>query len=434
MLESNVPVLAASIPDKIGKYTIINEVGRGSTGTVYLSHDPYYGRDVAIKLYSHETEQDSSTARVVRKMFFNEAHMVGMLQHPNILPIYDAGEENGRYYVVMEHIHGARTLSAYCRPDNLLPLDEVVELVFKCAKALHYAHTRGVIHRDIKPGNIMLTVDNDIRIVDFGIALLRDADISRIDGIAGSPSYMSPEQIQSEEITARTDLYAIGTVAYELLTGHRPFRASNLAKLMHKILYATPEPIHKHRSDIPEDLEDVVNRALRKKPDERWSNGLELGAALTRVHQGLRRRLGVIDERERLELLRGLSFFHEFSHGEIRELLHAAEWREHRAGESVVREGEMDDRFFVILNGELEVVSHGNVVGRLGRGGCFGESSYVATARRAATISTVSDVTLLAMTSTMLETLSMSCQLRFNQMFLKSLIRRLHESPSAAQA
>ncbi len=431
MLDSNAPAAGHPIPDKIGKYTIINEVGRGSTGTVYLSHDPYYGRDVAIKLYSHETEQDSSTARVVRKMFFNEAHMVGMLQHPNILPIYDAGEENGRYYVVMEHIHGARTLSAYCRPDNLLPLDEVVELVFKCAKALHYAHTRGVIHRDIKPGNIMLTVDNDIRIVDFGIALLRDADISRIDGIAGSPSYMSPEQIQSGEITARTDLYAIGTVAYELLTGHRPFKASNLAKLMHKILYATPEPIHKHRRDIPEDLEEVVNRALRKKPDERWSNGLELGAALTRVHQGLRRRLGVIDERERLELLRGLSFFHEFSHTEIRELLHAAEWREHRAGEQVVREGEMDDRFFVLLNGEVEVVSNNHVVGRLERGGCFGESSYVATARRAATIRAVSDITLLAMTSTMLETLSMSCQLRFNQMFLKSLIRRLHQSPTA---
>jgi hypothetical protein len=431
MLDSNAPVMVDNIPDKIGKYTIINEVGRGSTGTVYLSHDPYYGRDVAIKLYNHEAEQDSSSARVARKMFFNEAHMVGMLQHPNILPIYDAGEEDGRYYVVMEHIHGARTLSAYCRPDNLLPLNEVVELVFKCAKALHYAHTRGVVHRDIKPGNIMLTVDNDIRIVDFGIAILRDADISRIDGIAGSPSYMSPEQIQSEEITARTDIYAIGTVAYELLTGHRPFKASNLAKLMHKILYATPEPIHKHRSDVPEDLEEVVTRAVRKRPDERWDNGLELGAALTRVHQGLRRRYGVIDERERLTLLRGLSFFHEFSHGEIRELLRAGEWREYGAGENIVKEGEMDDRFFVLLHGDVDVVSHGETVGRLSRGGCFGESSYVATARRAATIRSVSDVTLLAMTSTMLETLSMSCQLRFNQMFLRSLIRRLHQSPPA---
>ena len=121
-------------------------------------------------------------------MFLSEAHMVGMLQHPHILPIYDAGEENGHCYIVTEHVHGARTLSAYCRPDNLLRVDDVVEIMFKCAKALHYAHTRGVIHRDIKPSNIMLTQDSDVRIIDFGIALVADSDISRIEGIAGSPS------------------------------------------------------------------------------------------------------------------------------------------------------------------------------------------------------------------------------------------------------
>ena len=111
-----------------------------------------------------------------RKMFFNEAHMVGMLQHPNIMPIYDAGEEDGKYYVVTEHIQGARTLAAYCRPDNLLRVDDVVEIIYKCAKALHYAHGRGVIHRDIKPSNVMLTIDNDVRIIDFGIAIVSDSD------------------------------------------------------------------------------------------------------------------------------------------------------------------------------------------------------------------------------------------------------------------
>ena len=146
------------VPAKIGKYVIINKVGHGSTGNVYLSHDPYYRRDVAIKVYDidHDTE-DAERARVTRKMFFNEAHMVGMLQHPNILPIYDAGEEDGKYYVVTEYIQGARTLAGYCKPDDLLRIDDVVEIVYKCAKALHYAHGRGVIHRDIKPSNIMLT-------------------------------------------------------------------------------------------------------------------------------------------------------------------------------------------------------------------------------------------------------------------------------------
>src|SRR5690349_21299872 len=174
------------IPEKIGKYVVVNEVGRGSTGIVYLSHDAYYGRDVAIKVYNMDASGDEEKARIARKMFLSEAHLVGMLQHPRILPIYDAGEENGRCYIVTEHVHGARTLSAYCRPDNLLRIDDVVEIMFKCAKAQHYAHTRGVIHRDIKPSNIMLTQDSDVRIIDFGIALVADSEISRIEGIAGS--------------------------------------------------------------------------------------------------------------------------------------------------------------------------------------------------------------------------------------------------------
>ena len=201
------------MPQKIGKYVIINEIGKGSTGTVYLSHDPYYRRDVAIKVYNIEEDANPERARASRKMFFNEAHMVGMLQHPNIMPIYDAGQEDGSYYVVIEHIQGARTLATYCRPDNLLRVDDVVEIVYKCAKALHYAHGRGVIHRDIKPSNVMLTIDNDVRIIDFGIAIVNDSDVSRIEGIAGSPSYMSPEQVKAEELTPRSDLYSLGAVA-----------------------------------------------------------------------------------------------------------------------------------------------------------------------------------------------------------------------------
>src|SRR3954454_19536250 len=265
-----------SVPDRIGKYVVIKEVGRGSTGIVYLSHDAYYGRDVAIKVYNMDTDQTDERAKISRKMFLSEAHMVGMLQHPHIMPIYDAGEENGRYYIVTEHVHGARTLAAYCRPDNLLRIDDTVEIIYKCAKALHYAHSRGVIHRDIKPSNIMLTQDSDVRIIDFGIALVSDSDISRIEGIAGSPSYMSPEQVQSLDLTNRSDLYSLGAVMYELLTGSRPFRAGNLSKLLHQIVYATAQPIHTLRKDIPEFLENAIAKSLQKEPEKRYRNGLEL--------------------------------------------------------------------------------------------------------------------------------------------------------------
>ena len=415
----------ADVPAKIGKYVIINKVGKGSTGNVYLSHDPYYRRDVAIKVYNIEEDSDADRARVARKMFYNEAHMVGMLQHPNIMPIYDAGEEDGKYYVVTEHIQGARTLAAYCRPDNLLRIDDVVEIIYKCAKALHYAHGRGVIHRDIKPSNVMLTIDNDVRIIDFGIAIVSDSEVSRIEGIAGSPSYMSPEQVQSEDLTPRSDLYSLGAVLYELLTGFRPFRADNLSKLLHQIVYATPPPIHTYRDDIPDELEEVVAMSMQKEPGKRCASGTAMAADLTRVYQDLRTKYDSLDNQEHFDLLRNLTFFHEFSHAEIWEVLRASDWHDYKDGEDIVREGEMDDRFYIIVVGKAAVEANGNALGILENGACFGETSYVRGAKRTASIKADGPVTILRVSSTLMEQVSSACQLRFNKVFLRSLITRL---------
>ncbi|HMB74072.1 MAG TPA: serine/threonine-protein kinase [Gammaproteobacteria bacterium] len=413
------------VPERIGKYPIIKEIGHGSSGRVFLSHDPYYGRDVAIKLYNVDQGEDEQKARTTRKMFFTEAQMMGRLQHPNILPVYDAGEQDGSYYVVTENIQGARTLAAYCRPDNLLRIDDVIEILYKCARALHYAHGRGVIHRDIKPSNIMLTLDNDVRIIDFGIALVTDSDVSRIEGIAGSPSYMSPEQIQAGEITATSDLYSLGVVLYELLTGFRPFRANNLSKLLHQIVYATAPPIHTVRAEVPEEIEEIVATALRKEADQRYSSGLELAGALTSVFHDLRARHKQIDQQEQFNTLRRLSFFHDFSHEEIREIMRASEWRDYAEGDEIIREGEMDDRFYVIVSGSVGVESGRRSVGEMSIGDCFGETSYVSGARRTATIIARTPVTLIRVSSTLLEQASSDCQLRFNKVFLRSLIERL---------
>ncbi len=417
-----------NVPERIGKYEIIKEVGRGSTGVVYLSHDPYYGRDVAIKVYNIEANDDPEKARVARKMFLSEAHMVGMLQHPNILPIFDAGEEGGHYYVVTEFVHGARTLSAYCRPDNLLRIDDVVELIYKCAKALHYSHSRGVIHRDIKPSNIMLTQDNDVRIIDFGIAIVADSEISRIEGIAGSPSYMSPEQVQSLDITPRSDVYSLGSVMYEMLTGFRPFRAGNLSKLLHQIVYATAPPIHTLRKDVPEELEQVIALSMQKDPDKRYRSGQEFAVELTRVHQKLRVQADRLDRQEQFSLLRRLKFFHDFSHAEILEVLRASQWQDYAAGDEIVKEGEMDDRFYIIVSGRAAVGRNGRQIGALEGGDCFGETSYVRGAKRTATIKADTSVTLMKVSSTLLEQVSASCQLRFNKVFLRSLISRLQSA------
>ena len=415
------------VPERIGKYYVVHEVGRGSTGTVYLSHDPFYGRDVAIKLY-HATTGDDAESRNARRMFMGEAKMVGKMQHPNIVPIFDAGEEHGRRYVVTEHVHGARTLSAYCRPGSLLPIEQVVSIIFKCAKALHYAHSRGVVHRDVKPSNILLTQDGDVRVVDFGIALVADSDISRLEGVAGSPAYMSPEQVQGLELDARSDLYSLGAVMYEMLCGQRPFRAGALGKLLRQVVQSMPEPLRQMRPEIPEELEAVVDRALQKEPANRFRTGTEFAADLTRVHQKLRASHAEIDDEERFAVLRKLRFFNDFSHGEIREVMRAGVWMDCQPGESILRPGDIDDRFYIVVSGGVTMTRGGDIIGRVESGGCFGEASFSEGSRRDSVIEAAGQVTLIKVPATLLEQSSISCQLRFNKVFLRELIGRLQRA------
>jgi serine/threonine protein kinase len=420
------------IPEKIGKFTVLKEVGRGSTGIVYLAHDAYNGRDVAIKVYGADGGADEEQARIERKMFLAEAHLVGRLHHPYILPIYDAGEEQGRCYIVTEHVHNARTLAAYCKPGSLLPIPQVIEAIFKCAKALHYAHACGVIHRDIKPSNILLTQDGDVRIIDFGIALVADSQLAAIEGIAGSPSYMSPEQVQSLPLSNRSDLYSLGAVMYELLTGSRPFKASDLQRLLHQIVYATAPPIHTLNKEVPEEIENVVAIALQKDPGKRYKSGLDFAAELTRVHQRLRGQCALIDREQQFEMLRRLTFFQEFSHAELWEVLRASAWQAYEAGEEIVTEGEVDDSCHVLVLGSCVVLRHGQPVGSLESGDCFGEASYVPGAGRTATIRAMSSATVLKVSAALLEQVSATCQVRFNRVFLRSLMGRLQSADGAA--
>ena len=217
--------------ERIGKYEVQGKLGEGATSTVYLAHDPFSDRQVAVKVIFPEVLKDREQGRQYRHLLMNEASLAGKLIHPHIVQIFDAVLDDDESYIVMEYVAGG-TLEQFCQPDNLLPLNRLAEMIFKCTRALEYAYRQGITHRDIKPANILLTGTGggDIKISDFGAALqTRDQTQTQVSGV-GSPAYMSPQQVREMPLTHQTDIYSLGVVMYQLLTGRLSKRSAPSAK------------------------------------------------------------------------------------------------------------------------------------------------------------------------------------------------------------
>ena len=424
----------SKLPEKIGKYEITRVAGEGNMGVVYQARDPFEDRDVAIKICRISEDSSGELKKITRKIFFNEAHSAGLLKHPNILQVHDAGEEDGQPYIVMEYVEGGETLKSFTQPEKLLPTKTVVEILYQCSKALDYAHRHGVIHRDIKPTNIMLTADGNVKIADFGVAHNATGDATQVMGVMGSPRYMSPEQVQEHELTNKTDLYSLGIVAFELLTGNAPFLGKSIPELVRKILDEPPPLLRAINPDVPARLEEILNRILEKDPGKRFGSGQEIASDLAGVFGELDdiERLGdtvkVLSPTKQLRLARGLVFFDEFSDEELDEMVHACSWQSYAAGESIILEGADDRAFFILAKGEVEVSIKEKPIVALSEGACFGEMGYLRKTRRTATVTAKDDVNLLKIDATLLDQTSTACQLRFNQVFLKILLERLTQT------
>jgi len=361
----------------------------------------------------------------VRKMFFNEAQAAGNLDHPNVLRVYDAGEADGEPYIVMEYVAGGETLRTYCDPENLLPVERVVEMVAQCAKTLHYAHDRGVTHRDIKPANIMLTEDGVVKVGDFGIAQRSHTDKTQVVGVYGSPRYMSPEQAGDKQISGQSDLFSLGVVLYELLTGRPPFMAKNLPGLVYKILHDPPPPIEQVRPDLPASLVQVVNHALEKDTAKRYKTGEEMAADLTAIFEELNRPFADRAEDEQLLVLQQLRFFEDFSESEVAEVLRAGTLKTFPAGEQIIQEGAEAACFYIIVSGDVRVTKNGRQVGLLSAGESFGEMGYLSDMTRTAAVLAVGSVTALKVDADVKEWASFPCQVRLTKTFQRILIERL---------
>ena len=411
----------------LGKYDIVREIGRGNMATVYLGQDPFADREVAIKVALPDILKDEELGAKFRKMFFNEAKVAGMLKHPNLVSIYDAGVAEDLCYIAMEYVPGDRTLHEHCTPERLLPVVDAVQIIFKCAKALDHAHRQGVIHRDIKPRNVLLTEDRDIKIADFGIALLTRTDTTgtQMMDYVGSPLYMSPEQIRDDNVTTQTDVFSLGVLMYELITGKHPFLADSLAAITHRIVEEDHIPIKDLRSNAPDVLESIVRRALKKKPSARYKTGMDLAADLSLVFDDLTFSEDDLSDREKINLVQDLKFFSEFSEPEIWEVIHASTWQQFDPGQTILIEGELDRSFYVIVSGRVDVMKGAQLVGELGGGMCFGEMGFISGEKRTATVVSKTDVWVMKVNASLIERASVNCQLRFHKTFLQTLVSRL---------
>jgi eukaryotic-like serine/threonine-protein kinase len=434
------PRLEPDDPPTIGKYRVLQRLGEGATSEVFLAYDDFHGHEVAIKRVRASAGRSEADVHFSPHFFAAEAALVGRLNHPNVVQIHDAVDDPVSPYLVMEYVPGT-TLRPFCKQDRLLPLEQVVEIGFKCAMALGYVYRQGLIHRDVKPANILAVTDGpevlDIKLTDFGSVLNMGSDRTQIHRV-GSLAYMSPEQLEGSTLDARADMFSLSAVLYHLIAGRPPFEADSHVALLNKICHAEPEPLTGLREGISAALDETIRGGLAKLPADRpkdWDQFAQSLSALITNHEVPRGQLQRVLDSERFNLLRSLEFFADFGDVELWEVVHRARWQRFPFGHKVFKRGQEGKQFYCIAQGEVEVYRDGERVARLGAGTSVGEMAYLAPSpdlRKHATDVIVSDpCTTVSFNPESLSQLSPDTRHRFDEAFIKVLVRRLHAAHEA---
>ena len=411
---------------RVGKYDVISTLGEGATSKVYLCRDSFGNREVAVKVVSQSAMQDMGSGKLMNRLFTTEASLAGKLKHPHIVQILDAAIDDEYGYIVMEYVEGG-TLARFTKPDNLLGIGDVIEVVCKCARALEFAAQQGVIHRDIKPANIMLQENNDVKITDFGSAAMLKAEATMIDGI-GTPAYMSPEQHTNMPLNHQTDIYSLGVVMFMLLTGRAPFKADNIAGLAYQVLNVNPPLPSEFRREVPLELDMIVIRAMQRETGKRyqtWAQFIDELATLMRGTAALPKQ-GVF-ETERFNSLRKLSFFEDFADVDLWEVMRLSEWITYAKDAVILREGDVGDYFCVLVSGEVRVTRKRRLIDQLKPGECLGEMACLGSPGnlRTADVTATQEVRLLKIPVTAYRKTTDTCRISFERVFLRVLVGRL---------
>ena len=351
------------------------------------------------------------------------------------MQIFDAVIGDDQSYIVMEYVPGG-TLEQFCSPRNLLPLNRMVEMIFKCTRALEYANRLGITHRDIKPANILLAKEGntgDIKISDFGAALMTGTDQSQtqVSGV-GSPAYMSPQQVRDQPLNHQTDIYSLGVVMYQLLTGRLPFTATNNYSMIYQITSHEPLPPSTFRTEIPPGLDAIVARAMQKEVDARYASWEEFSHDLAQSFRNkqLATHIQEVPDSQKFETLRGLPFFADFSDVQIWEIVRFSSWDDAAAGTVVMKDGEPGDYFCFLAEGELRVTKRGRMLGILTPGDCLGEMAVInrSSSIRGADVVAQTRSRLVTIRADALRHASEACRMHFYQSFLEVISARLHQA------
>ena len=409
---------------QIGKYDIRKQLGKGATGTVYLAVDTFSGKEVALKVIEPEVFKDPEFGSVYRSQFLNEASLAGKLKHPHIVGILDAVVQEDSGHIAMEVVSGG-DLSQHVSVDKLLHVADVLQIGFKCCGALAYAFNEGIVHRDIKPANIKIAQGTDVKIADFGAALLRKAQAVQTASI-GSPFYMSPEQIEEAPLTHHSDMYCLGVVMYELLTGQRPFTADSLEMLVEKILHQDPAPPSSLRPGLPHEIDRVVLRAMGKKPQFRYETWDDFAFALSDVGKLVLPADAIMDS-EKFVALKRVDMLANLSDAELWELTHAGRWTRVAAKQAIIRENEPGKSFFFLAQGQVKVTLEGHLLNTIGEGESFGEMAYIRGGEmpRHATVESMTAILLAEFAPEALARMSLGGQLQLTRALVRNLVDRL---------
>ena len=427
--------LDIDVPSEISKYAIGARMGSGTCGVVHKALDNVLAREVAIKL-SPIGEAKASTGKVpgAQRAYQTEVHAAGRLRHPNIVTVFDAGQDQNLNYIVMEAVDG-HSLKHFGKGQKLLPAYRALEVICECCKALDYSHRQAILHRDIKPANIMIGNDGSVKLLDFGIAvgLSEESGLDLTGPTLGTPNYMSPEQILGRKLTPASDFYSLGTVLFELLTGKQLFKAKKVKDLFRTVVHQRAPQLYDFRPELTRELSDVLDKALSKKPEERYQSGMEMIHALS----GFIEQFRIVEElpashRALLPALRKLPFFNSVPEADVARLVAHTELRELAVGDDLLPDGNFDRQLLLLIDGVVVTESRVSSVdsrpplrGLYGPGQCIGEYGFIHGARENVRYRATSDQQALVLSTDTLSQLAPKLHLHYYKQISDTLLRRM---------